>query len=225
MWRTSSVFDCHTGRSERRRRQGQHRRPDGKSHNFDTDSCVNIRARGYARLSFRRLNSNGGRPSGPQDRFGFSLLITNITSRWVKLTVVGSVFEQFVYTPLSHNFYTDVIFPYSSVFPTGLPAYVRPCMPVIPLVPSYSSTLISSLHRLSAHHWALSASASQPLKSGTLPPALRTCISPDTFRRSVVTWRPSAASRPSSPLNPSPFVPQIQPLLTIVLVYKLYLLT
>jgi len=60
--------------------------------------------------------------------------------------------------------------------------YVHPCMPVIPLVPSDSPTLISSLLRLSAHHLALAASASQPLKSGTL----RTC-SPDTFRRHLKT--------------------------------------
>ena len=41
-------------------------------------------------------------------------------------------------------------------------------MPVIPLVPSGSPTLISSLLRLSAHYLALTALASQPLKSGTL---------------------------------------------------------
>jgi len=41
-------------------------------------------------------------------------------------------------------------------------------MPVIPLVPSDSPTLISSLLRLSAHHLPLAALASQPLKSGTL---------------------------------------------------------
>ena len=41
-------------------------------------------------------------------------------------------------------------------------------MPVIPLVPSDSPTLISSLLRLSANHLALAALASQPLKSGTL---------------------------------------------------------
>ena len=41
-------------------------------------------------------------------------------------------------------------------------------MPVIPLVPSDSPTLISSLLRLSAHHFALAALASQPLKSETL---------------------------------------------------------
>ena len=46
--------------------------------------------------------------------------------------------------------------------------YVHPCMPVIPLVPSDSPTLISSLLRLSAHHVALAALTSQPLKSGTL---------------------------------------------------------
>jgi len=42
---------------------------------------------------------------------------------------------------------------------------------------------------------------------------------------SVVTPRPTAASRPSNPLNPSPLAPQIRLLLTIVRVYKLYLLT
>jgi len=42
---------------------------------------------------------------------------------------------------------------------------------------------------------------------------------------SVVTPRPSAACRPSNPLNPSPLAPQIRLLLTIVRVYKLYLLT
>ena len=41
-------------------------------------------------------------------------------------------------------------------------------MSVIPLVPSDSTTLISSLLRLSAHHLALEALASQPLKSGTV---------------------------------------------------------
>ena len=65
--------------------------------------------------------------------------------------------------------------------------YVHPCMPVIPLVRSDSQTLISSLLRLSAHHLALAASALQPLKSGTLPPSLCTCTSPDTFRRHLKT--------------------------------------
>ena len=42
---------------------------------------------------------------------------------------------------------------------------------------------------------------------------------------SVVTSRPTTVSRPSNPLNPSPLVPQIQLLLTVVHVHKLYLLT
>ena len=60
--------------------------------------------------------------------------------------------------------------------------YVHLCMPVVPLVPSDSPTLISSLLRLSAHHLALTASAS----------------------------RPATASRPSNPLNPSPLAPEIR---------------
>jgi len=40
---------------------------------------------------------------------------------------------------------------------------------------------------------------------------------------SVITSRPNAISRPSSPLSSLPLPPQIQ--LTIVYVYKLYLLT
>jgi len=46
--------------------------------------------------------------------------------------------------------------------------YVYPCMPVVPLVPSDCSTLISCLVHLYAHHLELAASALQPLKSGTL---------------------------------------------------------
>ena len=61
-------------------------------------------------------------------------------------------------------------------------------MLVIPLVPSDSPTLISSLLRLSAHHLALAALASQPLKSGTLSLYLSVpCTSPDTFRRHLKT--------------------------------------
>ena len=60
--------------------------------------------------------------------------------------------------------------------------YVHLCMPVLPLVPSDSPTLISSQLRLSAHHLALTASAS----------------------------RPTTASRPSNPLNPSPLAPEIR---------------
>ena len=47
--------------------------------------------------------------------------------------------------------------------------YVHPCMPVIPLVPSDSPTLISSLLRLSAHHLALAASVAAPKIWNSLP--------------------------------------------------------
>ena len=86
--------------------------------------------------------------------------------------------------------------------------YVHPCMPVIPLVPSDSPTLISSLLRLSAHHLALAALASQPLKSGTL--SLYHSVPVPVLTPSVVISRPTTASRPSTPLNPSPLAPQIR---------------
>ena len=95
-------------------------------------------------------------------------------------------------------------------------------MPVIPLVPSDSPTLISSLLRLSAHHLALADTALQPLKSGTL--SLYLTVPVPVLTPFVVTSRPTTASRHSTPLNPSPLAPQIR-LWTIVCVYKLYLLT
>jgi len=97
--------------------------------------------------------------------------------------------------------------------------YVHPCTPVIPLVPSDSPTLISSLLRLSSHHLDLSVSALQPLQSGTLPLSLDTGTSPDTFCRHLKTHY-----RPSDPLNPSPLAPQIRLLLTILRIYKLHFL-
>jgi len=81
-------------------------------------------------------------------------------------------------------------------------------MPVIPLVPSDSPSLIFSLLRLSAHHFALAARASQPLKSGTL--CLYLSVPVPVLTPSVVTSRPTTASRPSTPLNPSPLAPQIR---------------
>ena len=84
--------------------------------------------------------------------------------------------------------------------------YVHPCMCVIPLAPSDSPTLISSLLRLSAHHLALAALASQPLKPGTLSLHLSVSV----LIPFVVTPRPTTASRPSTPLNPSPLAPQIR---------------
>jgi len=65
-------------------------------------------------------------------------------------------------------------------------------MSVIPLVSSDSPTLISFLP---AHHLALAAPASQPIKS-------------DTFRRHLKIH--DFQSRPSTPLNPSPLAPQIR---------------
>ena len=85
--------------------------------------------------------------------------------------------------------------------------FVHPCMPVIPLVPSDSPTLISSLFRMSAHHLALAVSALQLLKSGTL--SLYFSLPVPVPIPSVVTSRPTTASRPSSPLNPSPFAPVV----------------
>ena len=81
-------------------------------------------------------------------------------------------------------------------------------MPVIPLVPSDSPKLISSLLRLSAHHLTLAASASQPLKSRTL--SLHLSVPVPVLIPSVVISRPTTASRPSTPLNPSPLAPQIR---------------
>jgi len=100
------------------------------------------------------------------------------------------------------------------------PAYLRhPCMPVIPLVPSDSPTLISSLLRLSAHHLALAALASQPLKSGTLSFYLSVPVPVPVLIPFIVTSRPTTASRPSNPLNPSPLAPQIRLCLAV---FKLF---
>ena len=88
-------------------------------------------------------------------------------------------------------------------------------MPVITLAPSDSPTVISSLLRLSAHHLELAVSALQPLKSGTL--SLHLSVSVPVLKPFVVTSKPTTASRPSTPLNPSPLVPQIRLLLTIAL--------
>jgi len=97
---------------------------------------------------------------------------------------------------------------------------LRTCMPVIPLVPSDSPTLISSLLRLSAHHLALAASALQPLNCGTLSLlSLRTCTSPDTFRRHLKTHYCQQAFRQ---LSTSPLTPHNRLLLTTVRMKNLY---
>ena len=66
-----------------------------------------------------------------------------------------------------------------------------------------------------------SFSVAAPKICNSLPPSLRTCTSPDTFRRYLKT---PTASRPSNMLNPFLLVPQMRLLLTTVHVY-LYLLT
>ena len=77
--------------------------------------------------------------------------------------------------------------------------------------------LYTTLCRL-CHYAAL---ASQPLKPGTL--SLYLSVPVPVLIPFVVTSRPTTASRPFNPLNPSLLAPQI--FLTIVRVYKLYLLT
>ena len=61
------------------------------------------------------------------------------------------------------------------------------------------------------------------LKSATL--SLYLSVPVPVLTPFVVTSKPTTAIRPSNPLNPSLLAPQIQLLLTIVRVYKLYLLT
>jgi len=97
--------------------------------------------------------------------------------------------------------------PYSEYFSTSLPMFILACL-VILLVLLDSPTLIFSPLRLSAPHLApCSFSIAAPKIWNSLPPSLRIC------------------TRPSSPLNPFLLAPQIRLLLTIVHVYKLYLLT
>jgi len=70
-----------------------------------------------------------------------------------------------------------------------------------------------------------SVSLAAPNIWNSLPPSLCTCTSSDILIPSVVISRPTTARRPSNPLNPSLLAPQIRLLLTVVHVYKLYLLT
>ena len=90
------------------------------------------------------------------------------------------------------------------------PAYLRSSLHVCHSTRSLrlSNTLISSLLRLSAHHLALAALTSQPLKSGTL--SLYLSVPVPVLTPSVVISRPTTASRPSTPLNPSALAPQIR---------------
>jgi len=70
----------------------------------------------------------------------------------------------------------------------------------------------------------LNIGASQPLNSGTL--SLYLSVPVPVLTPSVVISRPTTASRPSNPLNPSPLAPQIRlcwPL--CALINNMYLLT
>jgi len=62
----------------------------------------------------------------------------------------------------------------------------------------------------------------RPKISNSLPPALRMCTIPDTFRRHLKTH---CFQQPSNPLNAFLLAPLIRLLLTIMRVYKLHLLT
>ena len=93
----------------------------------------------------------------------------------------------------------------------------------MPLVLSDSTTLISSLLRLSAHRLALSVSALQPLKFGTFSGYFSVPV--PVLIPSVVISIPTTESKPSNIPNPSPLAPQIRLFLAAVRVYKLYLLT
>ena len=50
-------------------------------------SELNIIDSGSARQVRRRLNSNGGKPSGPEAKFGFSLLVDLIIALRLKFTI------------------------------------------------------------------------------------------------------------------------------------------
>ena len=107
------------------------------------------------------------------------------------------------------------------------PAYIRSSLQ-LHASHSIRSLRLSNTNLISAPFVRTSFSArsfsiAAPKIWNSHPPSLRTCTSPDI--PSVVTSRPTTASRPSNPLNSSPLAPQIRFLLTIVRVYKLYLLT
>jgi len=93
--------------------------------------------------------------------------------------------------------------------------------PTYTYIPSDSPTLYSSLLApfVRTSFSARSFSVAAPKIRNSLPYLSVLVLIP-----SVVTSTPTTASRPSNPLNPS-HTPQIRLLLTIVCVYKLYLLT
>jgi len=108
----------------------------------------------------------------------------------------------------------DIVFQVSSkfavLFHSSQPAYLRSSLHACHSTRSLrlSNTIISSLLRLFAHHLPLAASALQPLKSGTL--SLYLSVPVPVLTPSVVISKPTTASWPSNPLNPSPLAPQIR---------------
>ena len=118
---------------------------------------------------------------------------------------------------------TSKYFPYSSFFPTSLPTIILACLSTH----STRCLRLSNTNLLSVPFVRISFGArsfrSQHLKSGTL--SFHLSVAVPVLMPFVVTTKPTTASRPFNPLNPSPLAPQIRLLLTIVRVYKLYLLT
>jgi len=88
---------------------------------------------------------------------------------------------------------------------------------------NYINRAIRSLFHLFALHLTPAVSALQLLKFGIHSLQLFECLPALTL--SVATSRLITYSRPSNPLNAFLLAPQMRLLLTIVRVYKLYLLT
>ena len=80
-----------------------------------------------------------------------------------------TLLQQLHWLPVKHRIYFKIANITFRTLHCSQPTYIRSSLHAChSLVPSDSPTLISSLLRLSAHHLALAALASQPLKSGTL---------------------------------------------------------
>ena len=101
--------------------------------------------------------------------------------------------------------------------------YGQSCIRIILLVPSGSQTPICYALHAFVLHLAPAVSVLQLLKSGTLSLRLFECV--PAMILSAINSRPTTSSWLSNPLSASSLAPQIQLWLTIVHVYKLYLLT
>ena len=101
--------------------------------------------------------------------------------------------------------------------------YGQSCIRIILLVPSGSQTPICYVFHSFVRHLAPAVSALQLLKSGTLSLRLFECV--PAMILSAINSRPTTSSWLSNPLSASSLAPQIRLWLTIVRVYKLYLLT